>query len=328
MRAPGAKSKLALKVNPDGTVEQEDTVRLWEPGYRERYYRQKFGVERSDLETRRKITTCYVEGLCWVLRYYYQGAPSWTWFYPYHFAPFANDFEDVGTMDIKFNEGQPFKPYEQLMGVFPASSRVHIPAPFHPLMTDDDSPIKDFYPETFEIDMNGKRMAWQGVALLPFIDEKRLLDAMATRYPELSEDEVQQNGWGDNVLIASDTHPVYPALEALNGKRKSEDPVPLNPAQSQGISDYILPEPGLIPGSTYPSPLVKEGMPDIAADNALAVRYIPRTEDPSPLCTTSRYEAPPARFDVRRCSAGSWRRRRPDYGSMHANMAGQQYMQY
>ena len=263
-----------------------------------------------------------------MLRYYYQGAPSWTWFYLYNFAPFTNDFENVGSMDIKFDEGRPFKPYEQLMGVFPASSRVHIPAPFHPLMTDDDSPIKDFYPETFEINMNGKRMAWQGIALLPFIDEKRLLDAMATRYPELSEDEVQQNGWGDNVLIASDTHPVYPALEALYSRRKSTDPVALNPAQSQGISGYILPEPGLIPGSTYPSPLVKEGMPDIAADNALAVRYIPRTEDPSPLCTTSRYEAPPARFDVRRCSAGLWRRRRPDYGSIHANMAGQQYMQY
>lgn len=37
-----------LKVNPDGTVDYEDTVRLWEPGYRERYYRQKFGVELSD----------------------------------------------------------------------------------------------------------------------------------------------------------------------------------------------------------------------------------------------------------------------------------------
>ena len=209
-----------------------------------------------------------------MLRYYYQGAPSWTWFYLYNFAPFTNDFENVGSMDIKFDEGRPFKPYEQLMGVFPASSRVHIPAPFHPLMTDDDSPIKDFYPETFEINMNGKRMAWQGIALLPFIDEKRLLDAMATRYPELSEDEVQQNGWGDNVLIASDTHPVYPALEALYSRRKSTDPVALNPAQSQGISGYILPEPGLIPGSTYPSPLVKEGMPDIAADNPLAVRYM------------------------------------------------------
>lgn len=41
-------AKKKLKVNPDGTVDYEDTVRLWEPGYRERYYRQKFGTELSD----------------------------------------------------------------------------------------------------------------------------------------------------------------------------------------------------------------------------------------------------------------------------------------
>lgn len=42
--------ELKFKVNSDGTVEQEDTVKLWEPGYRERYYRSKFGVEYSDEE--------------------------------------------------------------------------------------------------------------------------------------------------------------------------------------------------------------------------------------------------------------------------------------
>ena len=68
---PG-KGPLALKVHPDGTVEQEDTVkcvclphslppilttsdRLWEPGYRERYYEQKFAVPYTDLEFRKKF---------------------------------------------------------------------------------------------------------------------------------------------------------------------------------------------------------------------------------------------------------------------------------
>lgn len=94
---------------------------------------------------------------------------------------------------------------------------------FQDLMINEESPILDFYPETFEIDMNGKKMAWQGVALLPFIDEKRLLDAMATKYPSLTEDEVRRNKWGSNVLYVAESHPLYASVESLYTKRKKKE---------------------------------------------------------------------------------------------------------
>jgi len=51
------------------------------------------------------------------------------------------------------------------------------------------SPIIDFYPEDFQIDLNGKKFAWQGVALLPFVDEKRLFKALKSLQNKLTDAE-------------------------------------------------------------------------------------------------------------------------------------------
>ena len=98
--------------------------------------------------------------------------------------------------DIKFQLGQPFRPYEQLMGVLPDRSKSIVPTAYHDLMTNPNSPIIDFYPRDFELDMNGKKMEWEAVVKIPFIDESRLLPAMKSKEHLLSQDEKDRNDFG------------------------------------------------------------------------------------------------------------------------------------
>jgi 5'-3' exoribonuclease 2 len=254
----------------------EDTVKLWEDGYEARYYEQKFHVAPDDIDFRRKVANAYVEGLCWVLLYYFQGCPSWTWYYPYHYAPFGADFKDIGNLQIEFSKGKPFRPYEQLMGVMPARSNHTIPKVFHPLMTDEDSPIIEFYPEDFEIDLNGKKFAWQGVAVLPFIDEKRLLDAMGTKYPLLSDDEVRRNAFGHEALIFSTRHPFYEEVaQNFYSKKAGAPKFKIDSKLSEGLSGKVEKAESYDPNSSleFPLPTTQEKFTRLENDESVTVNY-------------------------------------------------------
>jgi 5'-3' exoribonuclease 2 len=250
--------------------EASDTVRLWEEGYADRYYEQKFDVDPKDIEFRHKVARAYVEGLSWVLLYYFQGCPSWTWYYPYHYAPFAADFVDLGKMNIKFEKGTIFKPYEQLMGVLPAASNHAIPPVFRSLMTDQDSDILDFYPEEFPIDLNGKKFAWQGVAILPWIDEKRLLAAMGTKYPLLTDEENRLNQTGRDALLISGQHPLYDNLSSnFYSKRQGSPKYTLNVRVSDGLSGKVEKNEEFTPMSALRPPLDDIVLEEVDGDQSI-----------------------------------------------------------
>lgn len=70
-------------------------------------------------------------------------------------------------------------------------------------MTDPNSPIADFYPTEFEVDLEGKRADWEGVVLISFIDEERLLKAARSVPPgQLTADERARNELGDIMVFA------------------------------------------------------------------------------------------------------------------------------
>lgn len=184
----------------------EDKVRLHETGWKDRYYSDKCKADDvANHGGRDHLFRSYIIGLCWVMKYYYEGCkfvsyccesdilyieffsqfsssgPSWKWYYPFHYAPFASDLRNIERFqnDVKSLElSTPFSPVEQLMAVLPSDSSHAIPKSGRWLMSDLESPIIDFYPSEVPVDPNGKAMPWLWVVLLPFIAESRLLAAM------------------------------------------------------------------------------------------------------------------------------------------------------
>lgn len=176
--------------------------------FKDNYYKDKLGFSYHDTEELTEMTRHYVEGLQWVLYYYYKGCPSWNWFYKYHYSPRISDIS-IGLKhilaqsnpEVTFDLGLPFKPFEQLMAVLPARSRKLLPAVYRPLMTNEHSPIIDFYPHEVNIDLNGKTASWEAVVLLSFVDEKRLLEVVRPVEAQLTPEESKRNSYGTDIIF-------------------------------------------------------------------------------------------------------------------------------
>ncbi|TXG48673.1 hypothetical protein EZV62_024548 [Acer yangbiense] len=251
-----------------------------ELGWKERYYTEKFEAKLPDdrERVRRHAVTKYIEGICWVMHYYYEGVCSWQWFYPYHYAPLASDFNDISQLKFHFTLGEPFKPFDQLLGVLPAASAHALPLFYRKLMTDVLSPILDLYPTDFELDMNGKRFAWQAICKLPFIEESRLLSETAKLEHTLTDEERRRNSLGLDILFLHISHPLAVEINSFS-KQMNDSPEfievkvekKIDPKFSGGMSGYIY----ISDKSMWPVeiPSAVQGMKMIAKNEVLFVFY-------------------------------------------------------
>ncbi|UPR01782.1 5'-3' exoribonuclease [Chloropicon primus] len=184
--------------------EGDEGLNMW----KKRYYTVKLECEGDhDIRT---VTKEYIRGVTWVLQYYYRGVVSWDWYYPYHYAPMASEINAlVDLKKPKYNYGKPFNPFQQLLAVMPASSAKLFPEVYQELILNDSSPLRNpvnYFPTDFDLDMEGKRADWEGIVLIPFIDEKVLLEAERTHVnpARLKKEELERNTLGPVVTFYYD----------------------------------------------------------------------------------------------------------------------------
>lgn len=173
--------------------------------WKNNYYKEKFDFHYSKDEEQKQdiltLTQNYVEGLQWVLYYYYRGCPSWGWYFKYHYAPRISDLVKGIDQIIEFEQGTAFTPFQQLMAVLPERSKNLIPVALRPLMYDPKSPILDFYPSEVELDKNGKTADWEAVVKISFVDQQRLVEAMEPYLVKLTPEEKHRNSIGKDLIF-------------------------------------------------------------------------------------------------------------------------------
>lgn len=137
-------------------------------GYKKDYYKK---ISNESVGT---VCTDYLNGMNWVINYYVYGVRDWRWRYPYNYAPFLGDLANsVGTMTFRrIEKNEPISELLQLMFILPPSSFNLLPSPLDQVCNDPD--LSSFYPSKVEVDLSGKRYAYEGVVIVPLVDIEKV----------------------------------------------------------------------------------------------------------------------------------------------------------
>jgi hypothetical protein len=141
------------------------------------------------------------------------------------------------------------------------------------LMTSVKSLIADFYPQQFGLDLNGKKYLWQGVVLLPFIDEYRLFRAARGAEPDLSVEEKRRNTLGCEYVFFNSTHPLLNSVCSMHTKLATARQADLTPEELRKC-DRTVPNEGydaLVAATTLD---IEKVYDDLTTNSAPPVKHV------------------------------------------------------
>ncbi|EEA05616.1 5'-3' exoribonuclease, putative [Cryptosporidium muris RN66] len=138
-----------------------------------------------------------------------------------------------------FSQGVPFSPYQQLMAVLPPNSgKKCLPFKLYQMMSDEKSPLKEFYPDKFKEDPNGNKQRWKWIVLLPFINQEKLLEHVKPLEVHISDIDKIRNRHGMNIIYTS----YFSGLSNLflNNGQKNKSIVNSDIQENKNISEDIF----------------------------------------------------------------------------------------
>lgn len=158
-------------------------------------------MDQDPEEFQKKLCFAVLDSFEWVLQYYTKGCPSWTWCYQYFYAPPLVTIAKFCEQHISsFTLDRPPFPFEQLLCILPPQSSNLLPEPIGNLMKDPR--LVEFYPETFEIDLNGRRFEHEGVVLIPIVDVDMVREIADELFPTLTPAQQTRNTLQKDVVFS------------------------------------------------------------------------------------------------------------------------------
>ena len=168
--------------------------------YRDMYNSKHFN-EEEDME---KICHSYLVGMQWIITYYTKQVPSWRWFYPYHYAPFASTMiKYINTyQNPRYHRGIPLTPFQQLLTVLPTKSCSLLPKPLDDIL---EKKLIKFCPEDVVIDLSGKRQEYMGIILLPNIDVNTVIKLYNENIDKVDKKDIRRDSFGKSMIYTYDS---------------------------------------------------------------------------------------------------------------------------
>lgn len=166
-----------------------------------RYYSHYLGIGDYYNQSVEFVIKNYIEGILWNIKYYFDKCPSYTWYYPFHVAPFFSDImiyiKDSNWKFATFNNKIRITPIKQLLLVIPKEYKDVIPKTIINYL--DKHKDNDIFISNLKLDTANKHVYWKCTPFLPLINLEKT-DLIYSNV-KLSEDEKTRDKIYDDPII-------------------------------------------------------------------------------------------------------------------------------